>query len=169
MHDLRFAVRSLVKNPSFTIVVLLTLALGVGATTALFSFVHAALIRSAPFPHSERMVMTPQVLKGTGFQRWYWSYLNYQDVLERATSFEQLEGVHLSTVVLTGRDTPRRMFVRYVTPGFLDLHGASPVLGRSLGPEDNRLPGGHPVVVITYKLWQTYFGGDPTSSGRRCA
>ncbi|MEE8585310.1 MAG: ADOP family duplicated permease [Acidobacteriota bacterium] len=161
LQDLRWAGRALKKKPAFATLVVLTWALGIGATTAIFSLVHGVLIEPPPYPYAERMAYTPQREKGTGLLRYYWSYSNYLDVRQRSRSFELLEGVRLGSVVLTGGDRAERAFVRYVTPRFLDMYGARPLMGRMMGALDNQVPGGHPVVLITHKIWQSYFGADP--------
>ena len=165
LQDVRIALRSLARTPGFTAVVVLTLGLGIGTTTAIFSVVHGVLILPPPYPGAERQVYAPRHQEGTGVLEYYWSHQNYRDIKERATSFEIFEGVRLASAVLTGRDRAERFFVRYVTPRFLDMYGARPHLGRMIGDEDDRVPGGHPVVVITYKIWQSYFGGDPDVLG----
>ncbi|MCZ6918232.1 MAG: ABC transporter permease [Gemmatimonadetes bacterium] len=165
IQDLRIALRSLRRAPGFTTVVVLTLGLGIGTTTAIFSVVHGVLIVPPPFPGAERQVYAPRQQLGTGVLQYYWSHQNYRYIKERATSFEIFEGVRLGSAVLTGRDQAQRFFVRYVTPRFLDMYGARPQLGRMIDDEDDQIPGGHPVVVITHKIWQSYFGGDPEILG----
>ena len=151
-REVRHAARGLLRRPGFSAVVLATLALGIGATTAIFSVVYGVLILPPPYPGSERMVYAPRQQHGSGSYRWYWSHLNYRDARTRATSFELFEGVRLSSAVLNGRDRAERVFVRYVTPRFLDMYAAHPQLGRAFGDQDDRVPGGHPVALITHKL-----------------
>ena len=167
MQDLRFALRTLWNQPRFTLVVVLTLALGIGATTSIVSVVYGVLFRPVPYPHAERMAYTPRRVESTGVLQYYWSYLDYRDVRAHQSSFELFEGVRLGTVVMTGRDQPERMFIRYVTPRFLDMYSARPILGRGFTEADNQVPGGHPVVLITHKLWQGYFVADPDIVGRK--
>ena len=165
MNELRFAIRSLVRVPGFSLTAILTLALGVGATTAITSVVYGVLYRPVPYPHAERMAYTPRRAESTGAYEYYWSYSNYRDARARASTFELLEGVRLGTVVMTGHGEPQRMFIRYVTPQFLEMYSARPILGRGFSAEDDRVPGGHPVVLITHKLWQNHFGADPDIVG----
>ena len=95
LQDVRIAVRSLRRSPGFSAIVLLTLALGVGATTSIFSVVHGVLLLPPAYPGAERMVYSPRLQEGTGRLQYYWSHLNYRDVRDRAESFELLLGAEI--------------------------------------------------------------------------
>jgi putative ABC transport system permease protein len=157
VQDLRYALRALRKNPGFAAIAVLTLALGIGANTAIFSIVNAVLLRPLPFPEANRIVAVYQTLERNGVHRNGASYLNFADWQKESHSFEHMGAYHGSDVTLTGVGDPEIIPGAVVTSGLLSTLGARPVAGRLLIPEDDR-PGAAAVVVLSERLWRRRFG-----------
>jgi putative ABC transport system permease protein len=157
-QDLRYGLRILTKNPGFTIVAVLTLALGIGANTAIFSVVHAVLLRPLPFPEPDRLVILAE--KDHTGERMGAAYPNYKDWSERAQSFEEMAATLAQSFNLTDVDKPVRLQGRRVNWNFLQMLGVSPQLGRLFIREDDS-PGAAPTALISNGLWKEQFGGDP--------
>ena len=164
MNDLRFAFRQLRKSPGFTIVAVLTLALGIGANTAIFSVVNAVLLRPLPYPQPDRLVYLNEVIQKTDASI---ALPDYVDWRRDSTSFQhlaltRLESLHLSDV--PGRE-PERISVSLATANFFDTIGLKPQLGRTYS-EDEDKPGAPPLAVISDRLWDRAFHRDPQIVGR---
>jgi predicted permease len=157
VQDLRYALRTLGKNPGFAAIAVLTLALGIGANTAIFSIVNAVLLRPLPFPQSSRIVAVYQTLEREGVHRNGVSYLNFADWQEQSRSFEQMGAFRESDLTLTGAGEPEIIPGAVVTPGLLLALGVRPVAGRLLIPDDDR-PGAAAVAVLSERLWRKRFG-----------
>jgi putative ABC transport system permease protein len=157
VQDFRYALRTLGNNAGFTAVAVLTLALGIGANTAIFSIVNAVLLRPLPFPQSSRIVRAYQTLERNGVHRNGVSYLNFADWQKESRSFEQMGAFHESDVTLTGAGDPEIIPGAVVTAGLLSALGVRPVAGRLLIPDDDR-PGAAATVVLSERLWQKRFG-----------
>ena len=166
LQDVRYGIRTLAKNPGFTIVAVLTLALGIGANTAIFSVVENLLLRPLPYPQPERLVeiantYPPQVPKG-GL-----SPGDYADWRQQNQSFSEM-GAYAEISKgfnLTGDGEPQRALVGYTSSDLFPMLGARVVAGRSFVPEENRA-GNAPVVILGSRLWQSRFGSDPGVVGR---
>ncbi len=166
MQDIRYGIRTLAKNPGFTAVAILTLALGIGANTAIFSVVEGVLLRRLPYPQPERLVeiantYPPQVPKG-GL-----SPGDYADWRRQNASFSEM-GAYASNSQgfnLSGEGEPQRVQAGYADAGLFPMLGIRPVEGRSFLPEEDRA-GSAPVVILGHRLWQSRFGGDPRVVGR---
>ena len=165
-RDLRIAVRALLKAPSFSIVVISTLALGIGATTAIYSVVDAVLVAPLPYVEPERIMQLWESIEDRGGQPVLASYVNFLDWRERASSMERLAAARTGALVLEGDEEATRLFVRYVTPDYLDIFDGRAAEGRLLEPDDNVVPGGHAVAVVSHRFWQRQLGGDPELVGR---
>jgi putative ABC transport system permease protein len=163
-QDLRYALRTLVRNRAFAIVAALTLALGIGATTAIFSVVDAVLLRPLPWPDSERLVIVYGA-RGPNRQGGV-VYLDYRDWREQTTAFEELGVIRGQSVNLTGGDTPDRLFGSFVTASTFRLLGASPMQGRLLTDAETEVATKEPVAVINETMWRTRFGSRPDMVGR---
>jgi putative ABC transport system permease protein len=154
-QDLRFALRMLLKNPGFTIVVLVTLALGIGATTAIFSVVYGVLLRPLPYTDSNRIMAVFEVnSKGT------WSRLadpNFDDFRDQNRSFQTIAKYSDYVVSVSGASQPTRTTVASVSPDFLKVFGIQPVLGRDFTASDSK-KGAVPVVLVSYGYWKQYLG-----------
>ena len=164
-QDIRYALRMLRKSPGFTIVAVLTLALGIGANTAIFSVVNAELLQGLPFSHAEQLVgvfETPprQPDSKTGF-----SYVNFAECRSGNSVFSEMAGNQLHSATLTGVGEPTDLNVAIVTPQIFSLLDAKPLRGRTFLSADNE-HGAAPVVIISEHLWRERFSGDPGVVGR---
>ena len=160
LKDIRYGVRGLLKRPGFTVVAVLTLALGIGANTAIFSVVNAVLLRPLQFRDSDRLVMIWEDAAFLGFPKNTPAPANYVDWKTQSKSFEDVAATAEWTFNLTGDGTPERVAAYGVTANFFPIFGVSPALGRGFTPDDDR-PGAHKVAVISHELWQTRYGSDP--------
>jgi putative ABC transport system permease protein len=165
LQDLRYAVRALRKSPGFTAVALATLALGIGANTAIFSVVNAVLLEPLSFPDSGRLVAFYQTLPAKGVTTAGVSYLNYADFANRSRSFEQLGAIRMHDYTLTGQGEPALVVGGTVTGNVFAMLGTRPLLGRGLAASDEALDAA-PVAVLSEKLWRERFGADPAAVGR---
>jgi putative ABC transport system permease protein len=154
-QDLRYAFRLLLKSPSFTAIAVVTLALGIGANTAIFSVVNAVLLRPLAFRDPSTVVIVAEKSKYPTITT---SYENYQDWRDQSHSFESLEATRATTITLTGSGDPERLNARMATAGLFKLLGVDPSLGRTFRADEDRA-GGAPVVLLSYGLWQRRFGG----------
>ena len=159
LKDVRYAVRGLVKRPGFTVIALITLALGIGANTAIFSVVNAVLLRPLPFRDPEQLVIVWEDAAFAGFPRNTPAPANYVDWKNQNQSFADMAATAEVSFNLTGDAEPERVTAYAVTANFFPLFGVQPLLGRSFLPEEDR-PGSNKVVVLSYSLWQTRYGGD---------
>jgi predicted permease len=166
LKDIRYALRNLARTPGFTAVAVLTLALGIGANTAIFSVVENVLLRPLPYSHPENLVEIwntyPPQVRRAGL-----SPGDYADWHQQAASFSEMGGyAEISKGVnLTGEGEPQRVLVGYASSDLFPLLGARVVVGRSFVPEENHA-GSAPIVILGHRLWQSRFGGDPAIVGR---
>src|SRR5215510_5623833 len=165
-QDLRYGARMLLKKPGFTIVAVLTLALGIWANTAIFSAVDAVLLRQLPFPRPEQIVLVQDDLTGRQIENVGLSVDELKDLQERSGVFEDISAVWPVDANLTGSDRPQRIELLAVSPNYFTLLGAKAQLGRVFGPED-RAPGFAEGVVISDGLWHRMFAADPNILGRK--
>jgi predicted permease len=165
IKDLKFGARTLGKNPGFTAVAALTLALGIGANTAIFSFVNAVLLRPLPVAEPERLVY---VFGGTRANPYnVSSYPDYVDYRDRNQVFSDLIAYSPITLSLTSDDQADSISGLIVTGNYFDALGVRAARGRTFLPEEDTTPGGHSVAVISHRLWQDRFAGDPQVTSRR--
>ena len=162
-QDVRYALRMLRKSPGFTIVAVLTLALGIGANTAIFSFVDAVLLKPLPYPHPERIVSVWE--KNAGGGRNFISTLNFLDWKRLNHSFQFLSAVAWDTVTLTGSGRPEELNVQRVSASYFKALGVNATLGRTFAPSEDQV-GNDQEVVLSNRIWQSRFGGDPKVIGR---
>src|SRR5213595_3963843 len=164
MNDLRYAARQLIKNPGFTAVAALTLALGIGANTAVFSVINATLLRPFPYENPERLVILQERNAGGGLEDV--SYLNFADWRSQSASFEsmaaQREGESFN---FSGSGEPERLQGQIVSSNFFLTLGIRPFRGRDFVAEDDR-PGAMPVTILSYGFWQRRFGADESVVGK---
>jgi predicted permease len=165
-HDLRYAARMLKNKPGFTAIAIITLSLGIGANTAIFSVVNAVLLRPLPFPKPENIVLVRDDLPGTKAEDVGISVDELKDLQERSGVFEQVSAVWPIDANLTGSDRPERIEVLAVSPNYFPMLGATAQLGRALGPED-QATGFADGVVISDGLWRRLFASDPNVLGRK--
>lgn len=162
-HDLRYAVRSYVKAPSFTLAILTTLALGIGASTAIFSMVNGILLQPLPLVAPDRLIYVNEVNPKGGTMSVSWP--NFLDWRARVQSFESFASSREESYTLTGTERAQRLRGRRVTGTFFHVLGISPAIGRGLSDEDDR-PNAAPHVVVSDAYWRTQLGADPAAVGR---
>ncbi len=163
--DLRYALRSLVRSPGFTAVAVLTLALGIGANTAIFSVVYSVLLRPLAYAEPEELVSIRAGFTGTGFKDIPSSQPEYQDYLREVTALEDLSAVYPININFTGLGEPQRIQAAVVSDNYFRLLGVKPALGRDFSPEDDGGRIGY-VTIISHELWRQRFGGDPGIIGK---
>jgi predicted permease len=163
-QDVRFGTRMLAKNPGFTIVAILTLALGIGANTAIFSVVQAVLLRGLPFKDPAHLVRVNESVAKGG--RSPVAYPNYLDWRAQNSVFEEMAAFGDCEMILNGKDESDRLDCEQVSDSYFPLLGVSAVLGRTFTPEENAVPMKHAVALIGYGLWQRRLGSDPQILGK---
>ena len=165
LQDARHGLRSFLKTPGFVAVAVATLALGIGANTAIFSVVNAVLIRPLPYPSSERLITLWNKYPKMGLSQAAISGPDFVDRSESSRVFEQVGAVTDASLNLTGGGDPERIRGVRVTAGLFQVLGVQPALGRAYRPEEDR-PGAEPVVVVSHGLFERRFGGDRAWVGR---
>ena len=166
LQDVRYGLRMLVKKPAFTIVAVLTLALGVGANTAIFSIVNAVLLRSLPFSHPDRLVKIVANNQGVGAQDIGFSVPELDDLRTRAGVFDEVTALQGGPTNLTGAEHPQHLELLEVSSNYFSMLGISAHIGRVFGPRDEA-PGFAEAIVISDSLWASQFGRDPEVLGRK--
>lgn len=165
IQDLRYGARMLLKRPSFTLVAVLTIGLGIGANTAIFSLVNTILLRPLPIAQPEQVVTLNFGTPGHGVFPLV-GYPEYKDYRDRNQSLVGLAAYGMAPVSLSSNGINERVWGYYVTGNYFSLLGVGAALGRVITPEDDRAPGAHPEVMLSYKCWQQRFGADPQIIGR---
>ncbi|MGB7754385.1 MAG: ABC transporter permease [Candidatus Acidiferrales bacterium] len=158
LRDLRYSLRMLAKSPVFTIVAVLTLALGIGANTAIFSVVQSVLLAPLPYSQPDRLVVLWE--NNPRFPRVYISYPNFQDWQRRARSFQQMAAYSEEEVDLTQPGSPTHLISKHVSSGFFGTLGVSLFLGREFSSQEDQY-GATPVAIISNQLWRTRFARNP--------
>jgi putative ABC transport system permease protein len=162
LQDLRYAFRLLAKSPGFTAIAILTLALGIGANTAIFSVVNGVLLRPLAFRDPSRLVI---VAEKSPFPTITTSFQNYVDWRDQSRTFESLEATRGTSLTLTGAGEAERLTARMCSAGLFPLLGADASVGRTFLAEEDK-PGAPPVVLLSYGLWQRRFGGSKDIIGK---
>jgi putative ABC transport system permease protein len=165
-QDLRHGARSLFKRPTFTIVAVITLALGIGANTAIFSVVHAVLLQSLPYPDADRLVMVWETRRSNPAGQNVINMGNFFDWKEQNRVFEDMAAFRDTSVNMTSDGAPEEIPSQIATTSLFNILGVKPVLGRTFAPDEGK-PGQPGVAVISFGLWQRRFGGDPRIIGRK--
>ena len=165
LQDLRYAARMLRKNAALTMVIVLSLAVGIGANTAIFSVVNALLLKPLPYPEPDRLAILWLRSPGIGIPQDWPSPGQYMDIKAENHSFDELSISIGGSFNLTGLDRPERLEGMRTSSTLLDMLGAKPLLGRTLLAEEDQ-PGKPPVALLTHGLWKRLFGGDPQIVGR---
>jgi predicted permease len=158
VKDIRFALRSLSRRPGFTAIALLTLALGIGINTALFSVINGVLLNPLPFPHPEQLVVMDQ--SKPNFETGAIPYPNFLDLRKENQTFAAMSIFRAAAFSLIGAGEPERVSGRYVSAGFCSVFGIDPVIGRGFLPHEDE-PGVTATALISYDLWQRKFSGNP--------
>ncbi|MEW6206899.1 MAG: ABC transporter permease [Acidobacteriota bacterium] len=167
-QDLRYSARMLAKRPAFTIIAIITLALGIGANTAIFSVVNAVLLRPLPYPDSDRIVRIWQSLPSHGLNRLSISPPEFVDYRDRSGSFSSIAVYASQGLNLTGAGEPERITCTYGSWGLFSVLNVQPLRGRDFYAEEDQ-PGNDDVVILSYGLWQRRFAGDEGIIGQSIA
>src|ERR1051325_9644982 len=165
-NDVRHAARLLRRNPGFTLVAALTLALGIGGTTALFSLVDSVLLRPLPYRDANQLVSIKDDLRGLNLKDVGMSQPEFEDLRDRSGIFADLSATWPISANLTGGERPERGEAVAVSPTYFTMLGARPQLGRLFGAQD-RAAGFAEAAVLSDGLWQRLYGGDPQVLGRQ--
>ena len=165
LYDARHGVRALAKSRGFTLAILLTLALGIGANTAIFSVVDAVLLRPLPYAHGARLVHLLQPARGVGVDNVSFSPLEVQDYRAMSRTLDAVVEYHSMQFVLLGGAEPQRVQTGVVSANFFDAFGVRPLLGRTFLPSDDE-QGAPAVLVLSYEYWQRAYRGDPQIVGK---
>ena len=168
LEDLRYAARMLIKNPGFTAVAVLTLALGVGANTAIFSMVDWILLRPLPVKDPQQLTELAFQQGHAGFLQNTFSIAEYRDIRDQMSApFSDVVGYQIGMDGFSENGRPDRVVTAFVSGNFFAGLGLKPALGRLLLPGEGETAGADPIVVLSYAYWQRRYGGDPTVIGRR--
>src|SRR5437763_13221674 len=164
-QDLRYGIRMLAKQPGFTAIAILTLALGIGANTAMFSVVNAVLLRPLPFREPDRLMTFWLQAPSKGLSEVDLPHGLFAYYRDRSHTFEKLAAYETGSATLTGRGEPERLDGTEVTYEYFNVLGREPLYGRTFTPQEDS-PGNNNVVILSYQLWQRRFGGDPSILGK---
>jgi predicted permease len=164
-QDLRYAFRGMAKNPGFAATAILSLALGIGANTAIFTVVNAVLLKPLPFPEPERLVQVWESNPSRDYTRNVVNAHNFLDWRERTRSFEDMAAIGGTTASVTGAGDPVSVYALRVTASYFPVLRVAPALGRAFTEAESR-PGEARTVILSHAFWQTRFGGDPGVLGR---
>src|SRR5215468_933906 len=165
IQDIRYGFRSLLRNPGFAIIAALSLGLGIGANTAIFSLINTVLLRPLPYLEPERLVMVWEDATFAGFPRNTPAPANYADWKAQNQTFEDMAALGQRSFNLTGDGEPERVDAYLVTANFFPILGVKPALGRSFLAEEDK-PDANKVVMLSYRLWQNRYGGEHGVIGR---
>src|SRR5437763_210009 len=165
MNDLKFVFRQLLKNPGFTAVAVLTLALGIGANSAIFSVVNGVLLRPLPYPEPDRLIMIFESNPKGGSPKFSVAPPNFVDWRAQNQVFDNLAAVNVANYSLTGQDKPERILGARVSASLFKVLGVLPALGRGFTSEEDR-HGRHQVAILSQGLWERRFGRDPGILGK---
>jgi putative ABC transport system permease protein len=163
--DCAYAFRMMVKNPGFTVVAILTLALGIGANTAIFSVVHSVLLRALPYPQGQQLILIRQQEKKLGIADMTFSVKEIEDYRAQNRTLAGLVEYHSMSFTLFGHGDPERVRTGVVSANYFDLFGVQPLLGRTFLPDDDKLDA-PPVLLLSYEYWRNNFGSDPNIVGK---
>ena len=165
VRDVRYGIRQLCKHPAFTILAIISLALGIGANTAIFSLVNTVLLRPLPVKEPSRLIEVYGALhNGADFT--LQSHLNYKDYRDRNDVFSGLFVYRMVVSSLSHNGNNQRVWGYLVSGNYFDVLGVKSILGRGFLPEEDQTPGSHPVAILSYSCWQGRFGGDPSIVGK---
>jgi hypothetical protein len=165
LQDIRYGARTLWSRPGFTAVAVLTLALGIGANTAIFSLVNAVLLKPLPFPDAERLVMIWEDASSIGFPQNTPAPANYVDWKTQTNSFEEMAALQTVSYNLTGAGEPQKVAGHAVTANLLPMLGVRPALGRTFTADEEKV-GSDRVAILSHALWRDSYGADPSVVGK---
>src|SRR5262245_34857988 len=161
VRDVRHACRNLLRSPGFAAVTILTLALGVGANTAIFSVVNAVILRPLAYPQPDRLVYISSQFPRQGFDQFWLSPPEFIEFQERARAFSGVGAFVSQQANLTAPDRPRRVVAVFASQELFRVLGVAPLVGRTFEINETR-PNGANVVVLSYEVWKSSFGGNPS-------
>ena len=164
-QDVTLALRGLVRNPLFAATVVLTMAMGIGANTAIFSVVHAVLLKKLPYEHGDRMMVLRQQRPKAGIQNQGFSPKEIDDYRSMSKTLDEVVEFHSMWFILLGRGEPERVQTGVVSHNFFEAFGIKPVVGRTFRADDDK-PGADAVLMLSNSYWQSRFGGDPAVVGQ---
>lgn len=164
--DVRYGARAMMRNPGFTAVAVLTLALGIGANAAIFSVINGVLLRPLPFPQPERLVQIWEARRDRGWTNSSFTHANFWDVRDMNRTLTAVGAITWGTANLTGADSPERLGVAYVTAGFFRALGVTPVAGRTFADGEDQVGADARITVLSHRLWTSRFGADRAIVGR---
>ena len=164
-QDLRYSVRMIAKTPGYAAIAIITLALGIGANTTIFSWINSTLLNPVPGLASPRQVVSLS-LGRAGDNPFPFTYPDVEAMREEQQSFTGITACNTTPMSLTGKGKPERVWGMLASVNYFDVLGVRPILGRGFLPEEDEKPGGAPVAVISYRLWQTHFGANPGVVGQ---
>ena len=167
LNDVRYGLRTLRQSPGLTATIVLTLALGIGANTAIFSVVNTLLLDPLPYPHVDRLVAVTFASADAPLGRNGWPYPKYEAFAQHQSSFDAMAAYGSSRLTLIVGDVPTRVEGEVVTAGYFPLLGINAALGRVFRPDEDRVLGEAPVIILSDALWQQQFGADRNVIGRR--
>src|ERR1700687_2798097 len=168
LQDVRYGLRMLAKTPALTVMVVVTLGLGIGANTALFSVVNAILLRPLPVPQAQQIVVVANSHEENKDPHDI-SYLDFQDYHKNSAAFSEMSACLLGFVGVTAEHHAERAVIAYVTSSYFPLLGIQPQYGRFILPGEGDKPGTEPVLVLGNAYWKRRFGGDPSVVGKTVA
>jgi predicted permease len=164
-QDVRYSLRVIGKSPGFAIITILTLALGIGANTTIFSWINSTLLNPVPGLSSPREIVALSLGK-EGDDPFPFTYPDLEAIRDGQQSFVGITALNITAMSLTGKGKPERVWGALVSANYFDVLGVRPVLGRGFLPAEDEKPGGAPVAVISYRMWQTHFGANPGVVGQ---
>jgi len=167
LQDLRYGWRMLAKTPAATVIIVMTLALGIGANTFIFSLVNGYLLRPLSVPRPQEIAVLAARKAGDSPFLYEFSYPDFVDFRKQSASFADIFGYQMSLAGLSADNKADQLFLGYVTGNYFSALGIKPLLGRLVLPDEENQPGRQPVIVLGYSYWQKRFGGDPRVIGKQ--
>ncbi len=164
-QDVRYSLRMIARAPGFAAIAILTLALGIGANTTIFSWINSALLNPVPGLAKPNEILS--LVQGGKDDYLGFSYPDIQAMRDGQQSFSGITACMFTPMSLTGKGKPERVWGMVASANYFDVLGVRPVLGRGFLPAEDEKPGGAPVAVISYRLWQTHFGANPNAVGQQ--
>jgi len=159
-QDVRYSLRMIAKSPGYAVIAILTLALGIGANTTIFSWINSTLLNPIPGLATPHEVVALS-LSRSGENPFPFTYPDVEAMRDGQQSFTGITACNVAPMSLTGKGKPERVWGMLASANYFDVLGVRPILGRGFLPDEDLKPGGAPVAVISYRLWQTHFGGNP--------
>ncbi len=164
-QDVRYSLRMIAKAPGFAMIAILTLALGIGANTTIFSWINSALLNPVPGLASPSEVVALTLSK-PGDNPFPFTYPDVEALRDGQQSFTGITACNFALMSLTGKGKPERVWGMVASANYFEVLGVRPILGRGFLPVEDEKPGGAPVAMISYRLWQTHFGANPDIVGQ---